>query len=359
MFPIRTSALLSILVPLFFISCTASNVQKTMKHGKNEDPPFIQMPLKEHTVPAGRDYSDYTKEHRDGPDIPGLYQGAVPQGMAYYEADDLMFISNYMYNGKPSSISVISMTDGSFKKVLWLYNPDGTPHTGHVGGIAVSKTHLWIASGKGVYRTDFTSVENLENGNKLQMTRFIPTAVKGSFAAYAEGILWVGEFTSKSGSYSAPDSHHVKTNHGWLAGYILDSSTDCILSANSIEGLVYPDLIISIPDEVQGAAFFNDILVLSLSYGRRNKSRLVSYHNPLAGKIDTAVTLSDGTTIPLAVLDDSVKIHLLFAPPMTEGLVNYKNSIAVLFESGSEKYRKTTLFPQGKIQIFNIKFFRK
>ena len=65
-----------------------------------------------------------------------------------------------MFDGRPSCITAISMVDGLLKKTLWLLNPDGTTHMGHVGGLAISKKNLWIASGKGVY---YVSLESFEN----------------------------------------------------------------------------------------------------------------------------------------------------------------------------------------------------
>ncbi len=325
---------------------------------------FSQTALKEPSPATGRDYTAYNKQHTVGPVIPGLYDGAVPQGMAYDSEKKVMFISNYMYNGKPSSLSVLSMETGTFTKVLWLYNPDGTPHTGHVGGLAASKTHLWVASGKGVYRINLSFLYTAQNGDHIKMASFIPTAAKGSFATYSNGILWVGEFTSKDGSYAAPVSHHLKTSsgkvhHAWMAGYLLDKNTDLIESKKITGGRVYPDYIISIPDEVQGAAFSKDILILSLSYGRRNKSTLISFKNPLMSKIQDSFKLPDGTKIPLAVLDTPQRVYALTAPPMTEGISVYKDSLAVVFESGSDKYRSTALFPQGQIQFLPLDIFRK
>lgn len=357
------------LIPLFSIllvfSCTSEKQQQKDKTtSQQKQYVFSQQPLTEQKLPSGASYADYLQFHSDGPEIPGLYQGAVPQGMAYDSQNERMFISNYMFNGKPSSISIVSMKNGKFIKVIWLLNSDGTAHKGHVGGLAVSKKHLWIASGKGVYRVTLASIDTTLNNGQLTMSALIATPVRGSFATYSDGILWVGEFTSKDGSYSTPDSHHIilpskKINHAWMAGYILNRETDRIQSKLIIRGEIYPDRIISIPDEVQGAAFFKNILLVSLSYGRRNKSHLVSYKNPLSGEQQKLFVIQNSSTIPLSVLDGTNKINSLTAPPMTEGIVNYKNSLAVVFESGSDKYRSTSLYPQGRIQILPINIFRQ
>ncbi len=328
--------------------------------GKTAPEPFSQIMIEEHQTPAGPDFSDYLSSASNGPVIPGLYQGAIPQGLAYSKSLDLLFISNYMFNGTPSSISIVSMKDGTFLKVLRLINPDGTPHKGHVGGLAVSARHLWIASGKGVYRARLQDTLNIPNEGKLKMEEFIRTAVKGSFASFADNTLWIGEFTSRDGSYSAAKSHTVKTgsgvNHGWMAGYNLDPDTDLIKSNAMKGGSLYPDKIISIPDEVQGAAFYKEFLILSTSYGRTNKSRLVSYRLPSP---DRNINQAAGISIPITVLTSAEKIKTVVVPPMSEGLAVYNDSIAVLYESGSDKYRSTALLPQGRIQMLDPSIFMK
>ncbi len=350
--------LITLAVLVSLLSCTSQTPpgKPTSETQGRKTYAFRQTPLTNPEKAAGAVYAAYNALHKNGPIIPGLHQGAVPQGLAYDPKKNLMFISNYMFNGNPSSLSVISMENGAFVKVLPLENPDGTPHMGHVGGLAVSKKNLWVASGKGVYRISLAAVYTTDNEKPLTLEQFIPTAAKGSFAAYSEGMLWVGEFTSRDGSYSTPQSHHVKTpsgevHHAWMAGYSLNPETDRIQSKTVIGGKIYPDYIVSLPDEVQGAAFFKNFLVLSLSYGRRNSSRLVLYKNPLHKQSTERIKLPEGKKIPLTLLDRADQIRTLTAPPMTEGITNDNGTLAVLFESGSVKYRSTGLFPQDRIQF--------
>ena len=42
------------------------------------------------------------------------------------------------------------------------------------------------------------------------------------------------------------------------------------------------------------------------------------------------------------------------APPMSEGITEYQGAIAVLYESGSDKYRNTAKNPQDRIEILKI-----
>ena len=251
------------------------------------------------------------------------------------------------------------MSDGLLRKTLWLLNPDGAPHMGHVGGLAVSKKYLWIASGKGVYYVSLETFENQSDNTNLKMTAFVQTAAKGSFATFSEGILWIGEFTSRDGSYSVPDFHHFKNhegnlNHGWMAGFILDNESDMINQENTIVGVSYPDYILSIPHEVQGAAFIKDKIILSQSYGRKNDSRISVYFDPLEEAPHSAFAANDGRSIPVWIMDEQNLELEIMAPPMTEGIVEYKGPAAVLYESGSDKYRNTAKNPQDRIGFLDV-----
>lgn len=321
-------------------------------------PPIGQQPL-DFTDPEAREtYPEYFQLVREGPVTPGLFDSAVAQGMAYSAPDDLMFVSSYMWDGRASIVSIIRMGDGVMSKNLWLAYPDGTPHTGHVGGLATSRDHLWVASGSGVYPVSFESLEMQADDSILTMPLFIGTPVKASFATFAAGILWVGEFASRDGSYRVDPSHHMETpsgtvNHGLVAGWILDSDTDLIKHSDD-GGWAPPDFFVSIPDEVQGAVLVGDYVILSHSYGRKNDSRLTFFANPLDDEPFSHLTISTGETAPLWVLDEQESLLRLMIPPMSEGIVDYHGDVAILYESASEKYRRTARFPQDRIHVMEM-----
>ena len=350
------------LLLLISFSCTSDSKQTPVQNKDEENfqvPKLTQQGIVSKEPGDSEEYTKYNSIRDEGPVIPGIFQSAVPQGMAYYSEADLMFISNYMFDGRPSCITVLTMADGLLKKVLWILNPDGSVHTDHVGGLAVSKKHLWIASGKGVYYVALEELNALSDNSNLKMTDFIQTAVKASFATFANGFLWVGEFASRDGSYSVPISHHFKTaegdlNHAWLAGFRLSSLSDLINQDNTTDGVANPDYILSIPDEVQGALFVDDRIILSQSYGRKNNSRISVYSNPLEDPEDSSYTADDSRFIPVWILDELHLEQEITAPPMTEGIVDYKGSTAVLFESGSDKYRTSAKNPQDRIDILKF-----
>jgi hypothetical protein len=310
-------------------------------------------------APASLDeakYPEFLSLREEGPVIPGIFQEAVPQGLAYLASQDMLLISNYMDDGRQSCITAVSMASGDLVKVFWLEEPNGAPHKGHVGGLAVSARHLWVASGPGVYYVDLDTLAS--DSGSLRLSGFVETAAKGSFATFAGDTLWVGEFTRSDGSYPVPRSHNVRTpsgilNLGWMAGFTLDPSTDLIPAERTRNGIAYPDRVLSIPHEVQGAAFFRDRIVLCHSYGRQNRSRISVYANPLSGDPFAEFDGPAGLAVPIWVLDETSLERVIAAPPMGEGVALYRDRLAILFESGSDKYRQSALDPLDRIQLLS------
>ena len=66
------------------------------------------------------------------------------------------------------------------------------------------------------------------------------------------------------------------------------------------------------------------------------------------------VIIENGRSIPVWILDsNNLKVEI-DSPPMTEGVTEYRGSIAVLYESGSNKYRSSAKNPQGRIHLLTI-----
>jgi len=353
----------------------------TEKSGTNEAPSVSRPPgLSQREIenieplPVDR-FSVYTAGLIPGPVIPGLFEGAVPQGLAYYADADLMMISNYMFDGRASNITLFSMSGEAPVKTLWLMNGSGSPHTGHVGGLAAAGKRLWVASENKFYAIPLDDVLAASDGARIAFREEYEPLVKCSFAASAGGVLYIGEFTSADGSYTTPESHHYRTsgtalNHALMAGFILDEERWDTGESDDIDGgqdydsghmsgdNVHPDFLLSLPDEVQGAVFTDELIILSLSYGRRNTSRLASYRSPLRDEPDRSFTLPDGNTVPVYVLDKTDLVRSVNAPPMSEGITAYRDKIAVLYESGSDKYRSSALLPQDHIHLLERELFR-
>jgi len=347
---------LFLLLAVFFVSCAGTNKKAASQPDIIFEGEVTQTSVVDTSFKHSDLYQQFGRIRTEGPLVPGLRQALVPQGMAYWAETDTMVISNYMSDGSAGVLTLVGMDAGTLVKSLFLYNADETPHTGHLGGLAVSRDYLWIASGPGVYFIMLEKIKTAENRAKIFMPELVETETKGSFATFSDGVLWLGEFTRANGSYPVLKTHHStardnNSHRGWLGGYKLDSETDMIARVDKPSSRLIPDFIISIPDEIQGAVFFNENILLSASYGRRNSSRLLVYKTPLPEPPHRLQELPSYKDIPFWFLDDINKLEEITLPPMSEALVEYKNSIAVLFESAAFKYRSTAAFPVDRIQF--------
>lgn len=264
-------------------------------------------------------YPDF-EEFTSGVAIPGLGEGAVPQGLAnasssYTVTDDegnetsgtqeYFFVSAYMKSG-PSRIYVTGEKTG-YVGFVTLVN-DGKEFKGHCGGIATNGTTLWVASDSTVYvakasSTAYSNIvteiivkaqantkylnEETESTEGLQSVSFTASFAANCNASFcyffdATGTdkLYVGEFYRK-GNYETDERHRVTTpagdfNTAFVYEYNVNSSTSnpyglTTLSDSSLsEEMRVPKIqyIYSVPGLVQGFARTRDgSLVLSLSYG--------------------------------------------------------------------------------------------
>ncbi|NCC50137.1 MAG: hypothetical protein EOM20_02870 [Spartobacteria bacterium] len=101
-----------------------------------------------------------------------------------------------------------------------------------------------------------------------------------------------------------------------------------------------PTFILSIPQTVQGMYITDDYIFLSMSFGRRSRSTISTYRNPLKTPPHNIVKLEQGNSYPLWFLDGSNLVKSTYFPPMLEGITGIEGTIAVLTESGATKYQK-------------------
>ncbi|WP_079506488.1 lamin tail domain-containing protein [Mesobacillus jeotgali] len=303
----------------------------------------------------------------DGPVIAGLAQGLVPQGLTYYKKKDWLLTISYVDDGiRPGTITVTNRTTGELVKSVVLYNTDGTPYTGHAGGVTVSRDHGWVASENYLFSFNLSDLVEAENNGEIQFTKQIPIPVEAAYTAYDEGILWVGEFYEAS-SYPTNPAHHIENRDGemqyaWMIGFDLERNNDMIAKEHW-NGLpdhnAVPDYVLSTTGKVQGAivqkASQNGI-TLSTSYGRANDSVLYRYEYPLKEDPHSYVTV-EGKEVPLWFLDGHTAKprKSIEAIPMPEGIVEVQKELYVVFESGADKYRYTTTYPMDRMLKIDMK----
>lgn len=307
----------------------------------------------------------------DGPVIAGLAQGLVPQGLTYYKKKDWLLTISYVDDGvRPGTITVTDRTTGELVKSVVLYNTDGTPYTGHAGGVTVSRDHGWVASENYLFSFNLRDLMEAENNGELQFTKQIPIPVEAAYTVYDEGILWVGEFYEAS-AYPTDPSHYIENRDGemhyaWMIGFDLERNNDMLAGDHwngSPDNNAVPDYVLSTTGKVQGAivqkAAQNGI-TLSTSYGRANDSVLYRYEYPLKEDPHALVTVG-GKEVPLWFLDGHTAKprQSIEAIPMPEGIVEVQKELYVVFESGADKYRYTTTYPMDRMLKIDMKKLMK
>ena len=305
-----------------------------------------------------------------GVTIPGLRQDAVPQGLTYIGEQDRVIISHYG-DGEPSRISVLDNKSGKVTSSVVLKESPEDCHYGHVGGVATLNGSMWVASEGKVFQYD---LEPLLAEPAPAVA--VPVAVheaetKASFCTATDDMLFVGEFAHRSkfpfahvskflydhvskflfadvGKFRTDESHHLKDRKGkmkyaWVCGY----------SAEDPMGT--PSCVLSVRQRVQGMHVTGERVFLSLSYGRKNRSTIVIYRNPLDEAPHSEVTLSDGTSVPLWYLDGENYLSEIDFPPMAEGIAMIGNRLAVLSESGAAKFQKGGKEPLDTLLLLDVR----
>lgn len=313
---------------------------------KAEPIPPVPGPITQEEVQGNAGYKAAYKRffdvRSDGPIIPGLRQGLVPQGTEYLPDQDWILISGYRDNDS-SLVVIIDAETGEFVKAVSFRLPSGSVYTGHAGGVAASQHHLWIASGEHVHYVSLDELVMARDGAEIQFEGRVRIDARGSFVSYTDGVLWVGDFARPSSHPT--EAHHKMTNrqgkqhNGWIAGYLLDAATDLIPTGGpkNAKGAYIPDYVLSIPDIIQGSYILGDYIILTASYGRNNDSHLFIYDNPLSEPPHRTVTV-DGVKVPVWFLDNANLADTWILPPMVESVVERQGQIYINFESAALKY---------------------
>ena len=336
----------------------------------------------------GDSYEDFDSSFREEVDIPGLADGACPQGLAtanhklynksgeveyVLDADgnptknaikqEYYFISAY-FKDKPSRIYITGRTSGYLGYVSLYY--DGKPYYGHVGGVATNGTVFWIGSESTVFcikRTvsDFDNAvdEIIQLGIKNSVLElkgetttsfevngsasFISYYKTSSSASTTTERLYVGEFY-RAGNYETPKNHHVtlpdgSVNRAFMYEYNISSSTEyglTVISSNDKINKQVPKVqkIYSIPERIQGVARVSgsndgtsgDTLILSQSYGLVN-SEIMLYNFKT---IETS-----GNYVSYSTIDEKGFEY----PDVTYGNVRpyYDTSVSVYYVYGNSR----------------------
>ena len=274
--------------------------------------------------------------------VAGLSKNLVPQGLAQSHKTGLLYMSAYASDGGNSAVLVYDAS-GRLCAEYIINNPNGTPCTSHLGGVAVTDTTLFLSfDSSTAYRVAAIPLSSLvtKGTQEVTVTTLYEVPVATSFLSFYDGWLWMGNFYLPSGGYDLMRILNYTTDgYGcYIAGYDLRQKGNDRLVPASGQTYPTPDVLMAAPQKVQGMVFDTNTntVILSHSWGRKNDSTLAFYTVDLKKTADTTLTLNN-TAVPCFVLSSSAKqVKTL---PMTEGItLGGDGTVRVLYESGANKY---------------------
>ena len=232
-----------------------------------------------------------------------------------------------------------------------LQKPGNLPFDGHVGGVAVTDTTLYLSGTKDTEgRPTILAIPlsdlPAEGSHEITVEKTIPVPASPSFLSCSGGYLWVGNFYHPGADYGLSPGMDYTTADAdgnelgcYILGYGLAGSG---LTAAEGDDYAQPDVVLAGPDKIQGVAVQDGAVTLSQSYGRKNNAALLRYRLDLAETLDTVLTVN-GRDVKAYVLDSRRQTEAVTAMPMTEALADTPDGgIYILFESGAAKYANGT-----------------
>ncbi len=340
---------------MLFSFCACSKPKTTEQKIPDSKLLITQSEMGFEDVEKNKKYSDFFVLARKGPVIPGLESGYVPQGICILDDKNTAAVSYYSSNGYPSIISLINLENGKTEKAFRL-KADELFCYEHVSGLAYDGENLWVCAKTGLYRVSKSELDSVKDGEALELKTFYNLGINTSFCNYASGYLWAGEFYNKD--YKTDKSHRFGSNNALAYGFHIGEITknkDVHIRIGT-NNLAIPDLILSLPDEIQGLTLFGDYFAASHSYGRKNNSTLAFYKAHLSGESYADFSVA-GVSVPVYYLGNPDK--KITNIPMSEGIDLYgENEIIILYESGALKYSENGgKNPTDSLYYFNAQKF--
>ena len=288
----------------------------------------------------GESYTEFYRTARAEFEIVGLEDNLVPQGMDYYETDDIFLVGGYMSDGRASRMYVIDGETNETEKYFSLAyvdeNSETVDYLGHCGGIATDGNGVWFCGEGMVYYFKYEQIANVENGGQIVADSYFSAPNGADFLTIYDNKLFVGEF-HREGNYNTSETHIIETENG------TNRAVTFVYEINNNEdyGLMNlnPVYAISTPSLVQGMVITNDSIILSTSYSLPS-SNIYVYENRL-GINPVRMTFED--------VDNEVDTYILStpaktieAPCMSEEMAIKDGRLYILFENACNKYKYFT-----------------
>ncbi len=266
--------------------------------------------------------------------IPDISKGFIPQGITYDETSGYFFLTGYMGNSKVSPIYVINNeTDETERKIL-MRTHEGKNFRGHAGGISVYDSKLYIAGSTDacMYSFPIADILNTPDGGYLNADRRIELKtdndhIRVSFTSFEQDLLYAGEFHNDP-IFQTDKSHNIDTSDGVQKGLLFGFEVN-------ENGEALPVKAYSIPDNIQGACFYDHYVFLSCSDGLF-PSKIYTFDLNQIPESGTHTFLEKD--IPLYLLNPSAAVKETKIPPMSEEIIVVDGKMYILYESASNRY---------------------
>lgn len=275
--------------------------------------------------------------------IPGLQQALTPQGIAYRKDTNQFYITGYMLFGC-SRMAVVDASTGELTAQFRLLKADGTPHTGHMSGVAVSDKNIYfVHGGSDVERISLAAIDSAATSGFLQIEETIKLSSGfesgNSYAEISDGYLWLGNyFNSATKSYRKKASEN---HNALIRGYKIDSTQPNGLAAeykveNSkcdyIPAVIYS---LEVDDCIQGMTSIGNYLVTASSFSRGNEPGLIRvFDKTKAANTDATITIGESTGLPVIQLNLEKAVATM---NLIEEIAAVDDYLYTSFESGSQK----------------------
>ena len=327
-----------------------------------EEPILRQDSVKKANTKWGEDegfwegYDEFYSVSEEAFIIPGLNEHATPQGLTYRKDKNMFYLSSYFYGQVTTSvIFAVDAQTGEKTSEYYLYQADGTPYCGHVGGISVSEKDLYIADGEYVHRISLSQIDTIGKKGNLFLEESInlasgsSTRPSNAFIYCADGYLWTGNYHNSSVDKFSKKPFSEKY-YTAIRAYKLDMSETSGLSAeyktkntDKYEYNYTPAFIYTVNEEgVQGVSVTENLLFLSCSHIEDKYGFLHTYDRPEADESEEKLIYDDDREVSLIHLNPRKSLNTI---PGNEETVIVDNHIYSSFESGDIRFRFSVMGP--------------
>ena len=266
--------------------------------------------------------------------IPWSNKGYIAQGITYDKESDNFYLTGYMKDGSASPILVVNKTSRKFVNAVRMTNPDGSPFTGHAGGLTLLNNQLYIAgsSDSCFYVFNKSDIDNAPKGSSVSYSAIADLKnggdkIKAAYCTTANGLIYAGEFF-RDPNYILSEEHQVQTADG------LQKALAVGFKVNS-DGTTTAKIAYSIPIQIQGMCFDGNYAYLTTSWGL-GKSYVYKYD--LSKIAQSGTKMVCGESVPLYNLTMSNMEKCYTLPPMAEEIECVDGRFYVTNESASNKY---------------------